>query len=268
MPRIDEVIETLAGATVYDTLDIQKAFWNIPIKSEHKERTAFATSDGKPYEYNVLPFGLSNGSARIMNIMLQGLEWKTCISYLDDIVVFAKKEEQQVDTLRQVFQRIREAKVKLNPEKCELGFLGHLIGPKGMRPDTEKVKAIQAMPNPQSVRDVRYAMGLFGYYRRFVPNFSKLAAPISRLLNKDTLWNWTSECQDAFDALKHKLTHPLVTMLPEFDRPFKLYVDRSHQGLGAILAQDEGNQERIVACASRSLTVAEIKTIQQQNWNV
>ena len=170
-----------------------------------------------------------------------------------------------------MFQRIREAKVKLNPEKCyigagEIGFLGHLIGPKRMRPDMEILKTIQDMPNPQSVRDVRCAMGLFGYYRRFVPNFSKLSAPISRLLNKDTPWNWTPECQDAFDALKHKLTHPPITMLPEFDHPFKHCLDASHQGLGAILAQDEGNQERIVACASRSLSTAE-KTTQPQSSN-
>ena len=265
MPRVDEVIETLVDSKVYATLDIKQAYWNIPIKEAHKEKTAFATSDGKLYHYNVMPFGLSNGSAtcqRLMSLILKDLEWKICISYQDDVVVFANSMDQLIERLGTVFQRIREAKVKLNPQKCqiglyEIGFLGHKIKAGELCPGDEKLEAIKNMKTPQSVRDTRCALGLFGYYRRFVENFSRIAEPLNQLLKKGRKWEWTTECETAFQTLKSKLTEHPITILPDFNKPFKLYVDGSHQGLGAILAQDKDGKERIIACASRSLTDGE-----------
>ena len=123
MPRVDEVIEALVDSKVYATLDVKQAYWNIPIKKEHREKTAFATSDGKLYQYDVMPFGLSNGSAtcqRLMNIMLKDLEWKICITYQDDIVVYADSMDQLIERLRMVIERIRKGKVKLSPHKCKI----------------------------------------------------------------------------------------------------------------------------------------------------
>ena len=265
MPRVDEAIEALAGAKYYATLDVKQAFWNIPIKPKHRSKTAFASSDGRQYEYNVLPFGLSNGSAtcaRMMNQMLKDLEWKICITYLDDVVIFADSIDQLIDRIQLVFQRIKLANIKLNPKKCELlqqsiNFLGHIISPEGLSPDQSKLAAIRDLQSPKTLKETRQALGLFSYYRRFLPKFSAEAAPLNNLLKNNVKWQWTPDCEQAFQSLKTKLINHPVTALPSFDLPFKLYVDGSQLSLGAILAQDVDHKERIIACASRTLTESE-----------
>ena len=253
MPRVDEVIEALVDSKVYATLDVKQAYWSIPIKrKEHREKTAFTTSDGNLYQYNVMPFGLSNGSAtcqRLMNIMLKDLEWKICITYQDDIVVYADSMDQLIERLRRVLDRIRIGNVKLSPEKCkiglyEVGFLGHKIKAGQMTPGNENLDAIRKMQTPNSVHETRCALGLFSYFRRFVPNFARISEPLNRLLKKGNKWHWTQQCEEAFNTLKDKLTNHPITVLPDFRQPFKLYVDGSLQGLGAILIQERNGKER------------------------
>ena len=161
-----------------------------------------------------------------------------------------------------VFQRIREAGLKLSPPKCSLAlqevtFLGHIVSARGVEPDPKKLAAISATPPPTTVTQVRSFLGLAGYYRRFIKNFSSIATPLHNLTHHGVPWKWTEECNTAFNTLKDKLTSAPIVAFPDFSIPFRLYTDASDLGLGAVLAQVQDNRERIIACASRTLRDSE-----------
>src|SRR3954466_3737137 len=137
-------------------------------------------------------------------------------------------------------------------------FLGHIVNEKGIRTDPEKVAAMTKLPPPKNLPELRSAMGLFGYYRSYVPNFSKLAVPLYQLFKKGTLYQWNEECQDAYNRLKQAMTKAPVLMKLDFNKPFRVYTDASAQGLGAILAQlDNDEKERAIYFASRGTTKSE-----------
>ena len=197
-----------------------------------------------------------------MDRVLTGLAWKTCLYYLDDIIVFSSTWEEHLSRLEEVFQRLRQAQLKLSPEKCvftdnEVSYLGHKISPEGILPDPGLLKAIREIPVPTTPTEVRSFLGLAGYYCRFVKNFSSLASPLHALTHKDSPFHWTPECQDAYETLKKHLTTSPITAFPDFSLPFRLYTDASQLGLGAILAQTQNGRERIISCASRTLTQTE-----------
>ena len=230
-----------------------------------KEKTAFRTSSGQLFEFNQLPFGLCNAPAtfsRLMDRTLTGLAWNICLYYLDDIIVFAKTWEEHLERLKVVFQRLREANLKLGSAKCnlaqkEVSFLGYKVTSSGLEPDTRLMEAISKISPPTSVTEVRSFLGLIGYYRRFIKSFSDKAAPLNRLLHKDHPWEWTTQCQEAFELLKKEILKKPVSAFPDFQKPFRLYTDASNIGLGAILAQNRDGKECIICCASRTLNQAE-----------
>ena len=265
IPRIDDLLDALHGARWFSTLDLKSGYWQVPIQEQDKEKTAFRTSSGQLFEFNQVPFGLCNAPAtfsRLMDRVLAGLHWETCLFYLDDIIVFSKTWEEHVARLRQVFDRLRQAKLKLGAEKCtfaaaEVSYLGHRVTVDGLLPDPDLLKAIRDIEAPKSATEVRSFLGLAGYYRRYVNNFAAIAGPLHALTRKDTVFHWTPECQQAFDTLKLHLTTSPITAFPDFSLPFRLYTDASTAGLGAILAQVRDGKERIICCASRSLNQAE-----------
>ena len=158
LPRIDDTLEALHGSKWFATLDFTSSYHAIPIRNEDKYKTAFVTSSGKLWEFNYMPFGVCNGSqtySRLMHKVLEGLQWKTCLSFLDDVIIFALTFSQLVERLREVFIRIREANLKLKPSKCkiahkELTFLGHRIQEGGIGPDSKKLEAIRELPTPKN----------------------------------------------------------------------------------------------------------------------
>ena len=257
LPRIDDLLDALHGARWFSTLDCKSGYWQVPIQERDKEKTAFRTSGGQLFEFNQVPFG-----PRLMDRVLSGLHWETCLFYLDDIIVFAITWEEHLNRLCQVFERLRHTKLKLGAEKCifaakEVSYLGHCMTEEGLLPDPSLLAAIREIHPPKNATEVRSFLGLAGYYRGFVKNFAAIAGPLHALTRKDTVFHWSSECQDAFDCLKKLLTTSPITAFPDFSLPFCLYTDSSTAGLGAILAQVREGKERIICCASRSLNQVE-----------
>ena len=197
-----------------------------------------------------------------MDRVLSGLHWETCLFYLDDIIVFSSTWEEHLARLRQVFERLRHANLKLGAEKCtfaakEVSYLGHRVTEEGLLPDSALLVAIREIPPPKTATEVRSFLGLAGYYRRYVKNFAAIAGPLHALTKKDAVFHWSADCQNAFDRLKTLLTTSPITAFPDFSQSFRLYTDASTAGLGAILAQVREGKERIICCTSRSLNQAE-----------
>ena len=265
LPRIDDLLDALHGAKWFSTLDLKSGYWQVPIAEQDKEKTAFRTSSGQLFEFNQVPFGLCNAPATFSHLMdrvLAGLHWETCLFYLDDIIVFSSTWEEHLARLREVFERLRHAKFKLGAAKCtfaakEVSYLGHRMTEEGLLPDPSLLAAIRDIPPPKTATEVRSFLGLAGYYRRYVKGFAAITAPLHALTRKDALFHWSEDCQAAFDQLKARLTTSPITAFPDFSQEFRLYTDASTAGLGAILAQVREGKERIICCASRALNKTE-----------
>ena len=192
LPRIDDTLEALKGAKIFSTLDLKSGYWQVPIKEEHKSKTAFWTSSGQLFEFNQLPFGLCNALAtfsRLMDNVLSGLSWEVCLYYLDDIIVFSRDWEEHLQQLRMVLSRLREANLRLGHKKCTLAqssvtFLGHLVFEDGLQPDPRLSDSISDIQPPMTVSQVRSFLGLAGYCWRFIKGFSNIAAPLNHYWRK------------------------------------------------------------------------------------
>ena len=196
---------------------------------------------------------------RLMEVVLVGLTRRSCHVYLDDVLVFGRTVEEHNSRLAQVFNRIRDAGLRHKPKKCHftresVEYLGHVVSAEGIRTNPEKLRAVNEYPTPFDVRSLRSFLGLASYYKRFVPSFSKVVAPLHALTRKDTRYTWSSGCQEAFQQLKILLTTAPLLKYPDFVKPFIVETDASGTGLGAVLAQkqDDGTV-RPIAYASRSL---------------
>ena len=262
LPRIDDILDALHGAKWFSTLDLKSGYWQVPITEQDKAKTAFRTSSCQLCEFNQVPFGLCNAPAtfsRLMDHVLASLHWEMCLFYLDDIIVFSSTWEEHLARLRQVFEGLRHANLKLGADKCtfaakEVNYLGHRVTEEGLLPDSSLLAAIREIPPPRTATEVR---SFLGYYRHYVKNFAAIAGPLHALTRKDAVFHWSEECQIAFDQLKTLLTTSPVTAFPDFSQAFRLYSDASPAGLGAILAQVWDGKERIICCVSRALNQAE-----------
>ena len=268
LPRIDDLLALLGKGNVFSTLDLRSGFWNIPLAERDKEKTAFVCHKGI-FEHNVMPFGLNNSPSvfqSLMNIVLKGLE-NFAVAYLDDILIFSRTPQEHMKHLQIVFDRLRAHDLKLKISKCsflqnETSYLGFRITPAGIQPDENKVKAIRHMPPPKTVREARSFLGLISFYRRFVPNFSKIAEPIIDLTKKYSRFKWTNECQSSFEYLKDSLTVVPLLGYPDPDLPYILYTDASDTCIGACLVQVHNDQEVPVYFLSHKLSKS------AQKWSV
>jgi hypothetical protein len=198
----------------------------------------------------------------MMNTALSGLTGTRCFCFLDDIVIYANSLVDHDKKLREIFQRLRKNNLKLEPDKCEflrkeVTFLGHKISESGVEPDNCKVEAIENFPQPSTVKQLKSFLGLAGYYRRFVPHFSKIAAPLHKLLKKYAKFAWGEDQEIAFRTLKRKLVSKPILQYPDFSEEFILTTDTSNDGAGAVLSQGEIGKDLPVAFASRSFNKAE-----------
>lgn len=207
--------------------------------------------------------------------VLCGLPWKSCLVYLDDVLIFSKTFKDHLQHLEEFFSRYKSCGLKLNPSKCSLAksevqFLGHIISKDGIQPDPRNVQSVKDWPIPCSPTKVRGFLGLCSYYRKFIKNFAHHAVPLHRLTEKNFGFHWTTECHDAFAYLKHALSHPPIVSFPDFHWPFHLYTDISASAIGADLAQEKGTRETVVAYASHVLTKAEKKwsTYDRELWAI
>ena len=202
LPRIDDLLDALHGAKWFSTLDLKSGYWQVPITEQDKAKTAFRTSSGQLFEFNQVPFGLCNAPAtfsRLMDHVLAGLHWETCLFYLDNIFVFSSTWEEHLARLRQVFEQLRHDNLKLGADKCtfaakEVNYLGHRVTEEGLLPDSSLLAAIREIPPPKTATEVRSFLGLAGYYRRYVKSFAAIAAPLHALTRKDAVFHWSEEC--------------------------------------------------------------------------
>jgi len=198
-----------------------------------------------------------------MDMLLSGLQWKVCLIYLDDILVFAPTFDEMIFRLNEILTRFNNGGMKLRLNKCkfcatEVSYLGHVISASGIQPDPAKISAIENMQPPTKIKGVKSFLGLISYYRKFIPNCAKICQPLNRLLKKDVKFTWGPLEQSTFVKLKSLIMHPPILNHPDFSLPFILQTDASHDGIGAVLSQiDSNNQEHPVAFASRTLKPAE-----------
>lgn len=212
------------------------------MSADDRCKTAFVTPDGL-FEFDRMPFGLCNAPStfqRLMDRILSQLKWTSCIVHLDDVLVFGRTFTEHHERLTAVLTAIESAGLRLNPSKCsfakrEVTFLGHVVEPTGIRPDPEKLRAIEDLHEPTTVPNVRSVLGLFSYYRRFVPNFSALALPMTNLLKKGASWHWGRDQREAFEGLKRALMGAPTFSHDDGLCTLELRVDASGLGLGAVL---------------------------------
>lgn len=265
LPRIDDTLDALSGSAWFSTLDLKSGFWQVGVAKKDRPKTAFSIQGSGLWQFTVMPFGLCNAPAtfeRLMERVLSGLTWKTCLVYLDDIITFSKTFEEHIDRLDQVFKRIAEANLKLNQSKCiylqrEVSFLGHIISEHGVSTDPKKIETVKNWPTPRKVKDVRSFLGLCSYYRKFVQGFSTIASPLHKLTEKKEEFRWTKECEVAFETLKKLLTITPVLAYPTANDNFVLDVDASNTGLGAVLSQTQNGEEKVISYYSKCFSKQE-----------
>jgi hypothetical protein len=264
LPRISDLIDSLSGRScIFSTLDLLSGFWQIRVHPKDRAKTAFSTEFGH-WEFNSMPFGLSNSPAsfqRLMDVVLRDLR-AFALCYIDDIIVFSASFDEHLDHLQQVFDALRSAHLIVKPSKChflqaKIQFLGHVVSAGIVEPDPSKTEAIRHWPTPKDRQSLQVALGLFNYYRKFVPGFSSVADPLNKLLRKGQKWEWTSIHQAAFDSIKRFLTQEPILALPDFRLQFTVYTDASATGLGAVLTQVQNGIDRVISYASKSLNEAQ-----------
>lgn len=264
LPRIDDSLDTLAGSQWFSTMDLVSGYWQVAMAPEDREKTAFSTHRGL-FQFTVMPFGLCNAPGtfeRLMEVAMRGLQWTSCLVYLDDIVVFSRDFQGHLRRLGEVLERLESAGLKVKPKKCQLAqkevaFLGHVVSERGIATDPAKIEAIRDWPTPCSLTEVRSFVGLAGYYRSFVPDFASLAKPLTSLAEKGRVFRWGEQCQAAFTGLQELLMSAPILGYPEEEGQLVLDTDASDTGLGAVLSQRQGGKEIVLSYGSRTLNRAE-----------
>ena len=234
LPRMDDILERLAGKKMFTTLDMASGYWQIEIDEKDKEKTAFICSAGL-YEYNVMPFGLCNAPAtfqRMMDNLLQDLNWEAGRDYIDDIIIGSNKFEDHIQDLRNLFVKIRQVNLKIKLSKCTFGvakalYLGHELSEQGIAPNPQKIEAIERMKPPVDLKGLRTFLGMTSYYRKFIYRYAHVAEPLNKLLRGGTVYRWNEDCQKAFEDLKTRLKTAPILVHPNFEKEFILETDAS-----------------------------------------
>jgi hypothetical protein len=244
LPCIDILFDQLAGAKVFFKVDLHSGYHQIKIHSKDVPKTGF-TRYGL-YEYLVMSFGLTNAHAHFMYLMnsifIPKLD-KFVVVFIDDILIYSKSEEDHAQHLRVILQRLCDHQLYAKFSKCafwlkEVPFLGHIISAEGIAVDPSKVQELLDWKSPRSVKQIHSFLRLVGYYRRFIPNFSKIVKPMTKLLEKEAKFKWSLQCEEAFLTLKKLLTTTPVLAQPDIEKPFDMYCDASDMGIGGVLLQD------------------------------
>ena len=277
IPRQDDSIDALSSSSYFSVIDLSAGYWQVQLDPQSKEKTAFTTGTGL-YHFNVMPFGLVNAPMtfqRLMERVLHGLHWSTCLVYLDDCIILGKTFEQHMVNLEEVLQRFRDAGLKLKPSKCqffrkEVTYLGHVISPRGVLPNPANTKKVSSWPRPTNPTEVRSFLGLASFYRRFILGFAQISSPLTDLTHKGRQFVWTDDCEEAFNSLKQALTSPPLLAYPDFGNKFFLATDASQDAVGAVLSQMEDGKDRVVAYYSQKLTATQRKwsTYDRELWAI
>jgi hypothetical protein len=260
MQRSDEMFEALAGKQVFSSLDAARGYHQIPIKPDHRWKTAFLTHRGI-FENKTMPFGLKTVPAvfqQFMDGVLGRLRWTAALCYIDDVIIFPNTVAEHVEHIKYILEAAAKVGLKFSPAKCHFGYallklLGRRVSTEGLEVLQDKLAAVRELAPPRTLKELWHILGLFGYYRSFLHRYSLIAAPMTTLMkgitperNADgsythnmgaTKIQWNNECQNAFETLKLKLMNPPVLAYPDFIHPFILYVDAFHAGMACALHQ-------------------------------
>lgn len=264
IPRTRDCLDAVAGAKYFSTFDLTAGYHQVPVKKEDIPKTAFVTKYGL-YAFSRMPFGLTGSPAtfqRVMELALSGLQWLTCLIYLDDVIVFGSSFEQHMERIEQVLLRMKEAGLKLKPQKCqilqeEVTFLGHIVSKEGVKPNSDNIAKIALWPEPKDVTGVRQILGMASYYRRFIKGYSEIAKPLTNLTRKSIPFYWSEECKESFNLIKTILTKSPIMAYPLDHGNYILDTDASDVAIGAVLSQVQNGTERVIAYGSRTLNKAE-----------
>ena len=255
LPKIDEIYARLKGSKVYSGFDARSGYHHMELSAKARPKSAFVTPTDK-YEFTRCPFGLMQAPAyfqRLINKVLPDLDF--AFGYLDDILIYSPDVPTHLVHMRQLFQRLREADLKLNREKCNffkshIQYLGHLISGEGIKPLPEKLESIKEMPPPTTPKEVKQFLGLIGYYRKFVPRFADVARPLTNLTRLDQPFEWSDKCQASFELLKEALIKEPILRFPDPNKPYTLYTDASKYAWSCVLTQqythDMDNKQIVV----------------------
>ncbi len=259
--------ELLQKAKIFSKLDLRSAYNLVRIKEGDEWKTAFSTTTGH-WEYQVMPFGLANAPAvfqAFINDVLREMLNRFVFVYLDDILIFSDSLQEHIDHIQQVLKKLLENHLFVKLEKCEfhvsqVSFLGYVVSQEGIQMEPRKVSAITNWPQPKTLKQVQRFLGFANFYRRFIHNFSTIAAPISVLTKgSPTRIQWTAEALESSDRLKKLFSSAPILLHPDPELPFIVEVDASEVGVGAVLSQRSVSDNRVCPCSffSRSLSSAE-----------
>ncbi|KAL0534730.1 hypothetical protein IC582_029023 [Cucumis melo] len=256
LPKIDDLFDQLQGATVFSKINLQSGYHHLRIRDSDIPKTTFHFRYGY-YEFIVMSFGLTNAPAVFMDLMnrvFKDFLDTFVIVFIDDILIYFKTEAEHEEHLHRVLETLRANKLYAKFSKCEfllkkVTFLGHVVSSEGVSVDPAKIEAVTSWPRLSTVNMIRSFLGLAGYYRRFMKDFSRIASPLTQLTRKGTLFVWSPTCESSFQELKQKLVSAPVLIVSEGSGSFVIYSDASKKGLGCVLMQ----QGMVVVYASRQL---------------
>ncbi|GJX08939.1 putative nucleotidyltransferase, ribonuclease H [Tanacetum coccineum] len=256
LPRIDDLFDQLQGARYFSKIDLRSGYHQLRVHDDDISKTAFRTRYGH-FEFTVMPFGLTNAPAVFMDLMNRVCKPyldKFVIVFIDDILIYSKTKEDHENHLRLMLDLLRKEKLYAKFSKCEfwlqeVHFLGHVVNHDGIHVDPSKIEAVKSWKAPTTPSEVRSFLGLAGYYRRFIENFSKIAKPLTSLTQKNQKYEWGEKQEEAFQTLKDNLCNAPILSLPDGVEDFVVYCDASNQGLGCVLMQ----RDKVIAYASRQL---------------
>lgn len=275
IPYIPQILDSLKEAKYLSSIDLSSSFWQVPLSSkfDSQDKTTFTVPGRGSFKFKVMPFGLCGAPARQQRLMDMLFHQNFCsdvengivFCYVDDIVICSSDFTTHLLLLNRVWDKLKSANLTINREKCKffrksLKYLGYVVDEHGLRTDPDKVASILNFRTPTSAHDVKVFLGTCSWYRRFIRNFSTIAAPLNKLTSKGKnapKFEWSDEAEEAFNKLKDALVSAPILAVPDFEKPFVVHCDASAYGLGGMLSQDINGREHPIAYVSRSLNKAE-----------
>uniref|UniRef100_A0A1Y1MVB1 RNA-directed DNA polymerase n=1 Tax=Photinus pyralis TaxID=7054 RepID=A0A1Y1MVB1_PHOPY len=262
--KIEALLGKIGKNKIFTKLDLQNSFWLIPLEENSRKFTGFSV-DGATFQFKVVPFGLASSCAALVRAMQQILDqYDTfCLHYVDDIIIFSDTEEEHLQHVTTILEKLNENGLKLHLEKCEfvkekVKFLGFEINQQGLEIENSRLEEIKKFPPPTNVRKLRGFLGLLNYYRKFVPRYSEISVPLVELLKKGVKFKWTKEREEAFGKLKEELINGINLYHPDFHEEFILRTDASDNAVAGVLAQIQGGVEVPICFISRILRGPEL----------